>query len=99
MIVRFVQSGGLLGATRTCQLNSEALSPDLGAELARLVDASELRTVEPTYSAGGRDLEEYEIIIDHERETVIVLYDSETLPSAARPLVAFLKRHASPLRR
>jgi hypothetical protein len=37
MKVRFVQSGGFVGAVRACELDTAALAPDAAREVERLV--------------------------------------------------------------
>ena len=96
MRVRFLQSGGLVGAARGCELDSARLEPDDARELLELVKASGLMASGKFLSAAGRDLRLYEIEVESDSGTVAVTFDDHTLPEKARPLVSFLKRNARP---
>jgi hypothetical protein len=96
MRVRFVQSGGVVGASRGCDLESASLPPDEGRELESLVQASGLTASGTFLTASGRDLRSYEIQIDNGANSLTVTFDDQTLPERARPLVSFLRRNANP---
>jgi hypothetical protein len=96
MRVKFVQSGGVVGAVRTCDIESSALPPDEARELESLVEASRLSASGEFLSPAARDLRLYAIEFDRGAETIAVTFDDETLPAEARPLVSFLRRNAKP---
>jgi hypothetical protein len=94
--VTFVQSGGVVGARRACELDSSQLSRDEARELESLVTESQLLASGDHRSPRGRDLRLYEIQVDNGAKTVSVTFDDLTLPERARPLVGFLRRKAKP---
>jgi malate synthase len=96
MRVKFVQSGGVIGAVRGCELESSALPPDDARELELLVQESGLSVSGEFVTAEARDLRRYAIEVERGAETVAVTFDDATLPERARPLVSYLRRNARP---
>ena len=94
--VKFLQSGGVVGAPRGCELDSSRLPEDDARELLALVQASGLLTSGEFLSVAGRDLRTYEIQVESAAGSVTVTFDDHTLPEEARPLVRFLRRNAKP---
>lgn len=94
--VTFVQSGGVVGVRRGCELDSARLPRGEARELESLVTDSQLVASGVHRSPGGRDLRLYEIRVENGAETVSVIFDDLTLPERARPLVGFLRRKALP---
>ncbi|MGH7655591.1 MAG: protealysin inhibitor emfourin [Gemmatimonadaceae bacterium] len=94
--VTFVQSGGVVGARRGCELDTSQLPRDEARELESLVTDSQLVASGDHRSPGGRDLRLYEIHVENGAQTVRVTFDDLTLPERARPLVGFLRRKAGP---
>lgn len=96
MRVRFVQSGGVAGVPRTCDLDTTTLPTDDARELASLVVESRLPAAGTFLSPAARDLRSYEIHVESDAGSVAVTFDDHTLPERARPLVTFLRRNARP---
>ena len=96
MRVQFIQSGGVLGTVKGCELDTAALPADAADELRRLVAGSGLTASAETLSAAGRDLQQYEITIEDGKRKVSVVLDNTTVPPAARALVGYLKKCARP---
>jgi emfourin len=96
MRVKFMQSGGIVGALRGCDLDSARLEPDDARELESLVGASGIIKSGESLAPGARDLRVYEIQVESEAINATVTFDDETLPEQARPLVSFLRRNAKP---
>lgn len=94
MRVTFLQSGGVVGAVRGCELDSSSLLPDDARELASLVRSSGITSSGEFLSPEGRDLRLYEIRVENGTDIVAVTFDDGTLPEQARPLVSFLRRNA-----
>ena len=94
--VRFLQTGGLVGAVRGVDLESARMLPDDAREMTDLVDASGIVVSGEYLSSEKRDLRLYEIHVDREGGTISVTFDDETMPEPARPLVSFLRRNARP---
>jgi hypothetical protein len=96
MRVKFVQSGGVVGAPRGVELESARLSAGDARELQELVQASGILESGKFLSPAGRDLRLYEIQIESGSGIIAVTFDDHTLPEQARPLVSFLRRNAKP---
>ena len=96
MRVRLIQSGGLLGIVKACELDSSALGPGAAEELERLVRGSGISASGEHLSEAGRDLYQYEITIEDESGTCSVVFDDASIPPAARPMIGYLKQHARP---
>jgi hypothetical protein len=97
MRVKFLQTGGVVGAVRGCELDSSTLPPEDARELASLVQASGISASGEFLSPAGRDLRLYEIQVESGTGNVAVTFDDMTLPEPARALVSFLRRNAKPL--
>ena len=95
MKVRFQQSGGFVGAPRGCEVDTSALEPEAAREVERLVDAAAL-TAGTFTTTGARDLKRYEIVVEGPAGPVRVVLDDRTVPPAAAPLLAYLRRGALP---
>jgi hypothetical protein len=96
MKVQFVQSGGLVGAVKGCELDTADLPPDAARELERLVRESGISGSVESFSKAGRDLQQYEITIEEGDRKHQVVVDDATVPHPARPLIGFLKKYARP---
>jgi hypothetical protein len=96
MRVKFLQSGGVVGAARGVELESARMPADEARELQQLVHASGILESGEFLSAAGRDLRLYEIQIESGAGIIAVTFDDHTLPEQARPLVSFLRRNAKP---
>jgi hypothetical protein len=94
--VTFVQSGGVVGVPRRCELDSSLLAPGDALELESLVAESGLVASGEFLSARSRDLRLYEIQVESDTGSVSVTFDDQTLPERARPLLSFLRRNAKP---
>src|SRR4051812_9127215 len=98
MKVHFSQSGGFVGALKECTLDTASMPAAAAKTLEDLVRRSALATSAESLSERGRDLEEYEIAIDDDGRNISVVFDSETIPQAAKQLVGYLKKCARPQR-
>ena len=94
--VKFLQSGGVVGAMRGCDLDSASLPPDEARELESLVRSSGLSQSGEFLTQAARDLRLYDIEVAGDAATVSVRFDDGTLPEQARPLVSFLRRNSKP---
>jgi hypothetical protein len=94
MRVTFLQSGGVVGAVRGCELDSRSLAPDEARELEALVVSSGITESGEFLSPAGRDLRLYEIRVENGMNIVVATFDDRTLPERARPLLSLLRRHA-----
>ncbi|HEV8411405.1 MAG TPA: protealysin inhibitor emfourin [Gemmatimonadaceae bacterium] len=96
MRVKFLQSGGVVGAVRGCDLDTALLAPNDARELESLVRASGITASNDVRAPAARDLRLYEIRVESDTVNATVTFDDETLPEQARPLVSFLRRNAKP---
>jgi hypothetical protein len=79
-----------------CVIDAADLAPDERLELESLVAASGLTESLERFSAVGRDLRQYEIVIERDAAVQRIVCDDRSVPEAARPLVAFLVARARP---
>lgn len=93
MLISFTQSGGFAGLLKRCRVDTAALEPGERARVESLVVASGWTASWERFSE-GRDRFHYEIAIERET-TVHVACDDSCVPPEARPLVAYLKQHAT----
>src|SRR5262245_33802888 len=98
MKVHFVQSGGVLGLVKGCELDTTSLAPDQARELEQLVRTSGIAASGRAFSDAARDLQQYEITIEDGGSKVSVAVDDQTIPQSAKPLLGYLKRAARPQR-
>jgi hypothetical protein len=96
MRITFTQSGGFAGLFQHCALDAGSLATDERRALEALVEASGLTESWERFAPAGRDLKQYEIVIDRDSAHVRVCCDDHCLPAPARPLVSFLMERARP---
>lgn len=96
MRVRFVQSGGFAGLVKECVLDTATLDASGAAQLETLVRESGLHPAKPARSRRGRDLRTYEVTIEEGGKAFTVAFDDETVPEAAKPLLAHLRKQVGP---
>jgi hypothetical protein len=96
MRITFMQSGGFAGMLKGCTVEAADLAPDERRELESLVAASGLSESFEQFSSAGRDLRQYEIVIEQHATVQRIVCDDRSVPEAARPLLAFLVARARP---
>ena len=94
MKLRFSQSGGFAGLLLGCDLDTDKLSPGEAAELIRLVEGAELEKPGPARSSRGRDLVNYEIVVEAEGKRMRAVFDDMSVPKSVEALLEFLSHHA-----
>jgi hypothetical protein len=96
MRITFVQSGGFAGMLKGCTIDAADLTADERREFESLVAASGLTESLERFSSAGRDLRQYEIVIEQHATVQRIVCDDRSMPESARPLVAFLAARARP---
>jgi hypothetical protein len=96
MRISFTQSGGFAGLVRGCHIDTATLPPDDRRTLELLVEASRISGEHEALSGAGRDLRQYEIVIEHVGGAARLCCDERSLPESVRPLVADLMERSSP---
>jgi hypothetical protein len=96
MRITFMQSGGFTGAIKGCTIDAADLTPSDRQELESLVAASGLSESFERFSSAGRDLRQYEIVIEQHATVQRIACDDRSVPESARPLLAFLVARARP---
>jgi hypothetical protein len=96
MIVQFMQSGGFAGLLKGCDVDTTDLPPEQANELRELVEASKISASGEFVSDSSRDLHQYEITIEDETSKISAIFDDQTLPPSAKPLVGYLKKCSQP---
>ena len=79
-----------------CTIEAADLAPDERQELESLVAASGLSESFERFSSAGRDLRQYEIVIEQHATVHRIVCDDRSVPESARPLLAFLVARARP---
>jgi emfourin len=97
MKLRLIQSGGLLGIVRSCEVDTARLGREAADELERMVRASGISASGTHLSESARDLHTYEITIEDGDRTVTVVFDDANMPAAAKPMIGYLKQQARPV--
>jgi hypothetical protein len=96
MRITFIQSGGFAGMLKGCTIEAADLAPEERQELESLVAASGLSESFEQFSSAGRDLRQYEIVIEQHATVHRIVCDDRSVPESARPLLAFLVARARP---
>jgi hypothetical protein len=96
MTVKFLRSGGFGGLLNGCDLNTEQLSAEQARELESLVKHSGFSDSQERRSASARDLRQYELTIEAGAKKFKVIFDDQTLPAEAKPLINFLLKLSKP---
>jgi hypothetical protein len=96
MRITFTQSGGFSGTIKGCQIDPSDLAQDDRQELESLVAGSGVTASFEQFSESGRDLRQYEIMIERDAAVQRIACDDRSVPEAIRPLVAFLVARARP---
>jgi hypothetical protein len=96
MRITFMQSGGFAGMLKGCTIEAADLAPEERQELESLVAASGLSESFERFSSTGRDLRQYEIVIEQHATVQRIVCDDRSVPESARPLLAFLVARARP---
>jgi len=94
MKVCYVQSGGFVGALKSCEVNTAELGQQEAEQLEKLVRDSGLSQSSSAVSGQARDLKQYEITIEDETRAICVAFDDQNIPEPARMLLGFLQKHA-----
>lgn len=79
-----------------CTVDTTELAPDERQELESLVAASGFSESFERFSSAGRDLRQYEIVIEQHATVHRIVCDDRSVPESARPLLAFLVARARP---
>ena len=96
MKVRFTQSGGYAGLIKGYEVDAKELPAEEAEALHRLVEDSSMPEPGQYLSDTGRDLQQYEITIERGGKETSLVFDDETLPHSAKPLVGYLKKRSKP---
>lgn len=94
MKVCYVQSGGFVGALKSCEVNTAELGQQEAEQLEKLVRDSGLSQSSSAVAGQARDLKQYEITIEDETRAICVAFDDQNIPESARMLLGFLQKHA-----
>lgn len=96
MRVCYVQSGGFIGAIKSCEVNTTRLEPPEAEQVERLVRDSGLKQSGNFISEQARDQKQYEITIEDETNAICISFDEHNIPPEARTLLTYLQKHAKP---
>lgn len=94
MKLKFLKSGGFGGLNIGCELDTEKLPRAEADELFELVKRAGLEKAGTNRSARGRDLMNYEIILEHEGKKTRAFFDDMMVPENLQDLLEFLSRRS-----
>lgn len=97
MKIRFRQTGGFAGLVLGCDLDTSTLPPAEAQELTRLIKQANLEKAQPKRSDKGRDLQNYEIVVEGNDVTAKATFDDMSVNSVMEPLLDFLRDRARPM--
>jgi len=95
--VEVVRSGGFAGLRRTATLDTAELDGERAQQLRSLVDESQIdRLTSPPPGSGAPDRYQYDVTVTRgNRRRSVVLHEAD-MPDAARRLVRWVLKGASP---
>ncbi|WP_122664356.1 protealysin inhibitor emfourin [Pseudomonas viridiflava] len=96
MRVCYVQSGGFIGAIKSCEVNTADLGQPEAEQVKRLVEDSGLKQSGNFMSDRARDQKQYEITIEDETNAICISFDEHNIPPEAKTLLNYLQTHAKP---
>ncbi|MFJ1337873.1 protealysin inhibitor emfourin [Pseudomonas caricapapayae] len=95
MKVQLLVSGGFVGISKRCELDTDTLDQQEASELERLVKQSGVSISGTHLKAGARDVRQYKIVID-DGDQVSVTFDDLSIPQPVGELVDFLQKYTQP---
>lgn len=96
MKVQFDQSGGYAGLIKGCEIDTSVLAAGEANEIEQLVKASAISASGKFLSDSSRDLHQYEVTIEDGASKTSVIFDDESIPQSAKPLIGYLKKCSKP---
>ncbi|MBC3950622.1 MULTISPECIES: protealysin inhibitor emfourin [Pseudomonas] len=96
MRVCYVQSGGFVGAIKSCEVNMADLEQPLVEQVKRLMEERGLQKSADTGSEHVRDQKQYEITIEDDTNAICISFDEHNIPEEARTLLSYLQKRAKP---
>jgi hypothetical protein len=97
MKVSFRQSGGFVGLIRGIDLDTMQMDADQAVELEGLVNASGIEGSKKARTHAARDLVQYEITIEQDKQVSKLSFDDKSVPEAVQPLLKYLRPQARPM--
>ncbi|MCD5991353.1 MULTISPECIES: protealysin inhibitor emfourin [Pseudomonas] len=96
MRVCYVQSGGFVGAVKSCEVNMADLEQPLVDQVKRLMEERGLQKSTDAGSEHARDQKQYEITIEDDTNAVCISFDEHNIPEEAKTLLSYLQKRAKP---
>ncbi len=96
MRVCYVQSGGFVGAIKSCEVNMADLEQPLVEQVKRLMEERGLPKSADTGSENTRDQKQYEITIEDDTNAICISFDEHNIPEEAKTLLSYLQKRAKP---
>ena len=95
--IEVVRSGGFAGLTRAATMDTAELDNERAQQLRELVEESQIQSLTSARPrSGAADRFQYDVTVTRgDHRTSVVLYESD-MPDAARRLVRWVLRGASP---
>ena len=97
MKVSFRQSGGFAGLIRGVDLDTSKMDADQTSELEALVNASGIEGSKKARTHAARDLVQYDITIEQDKQVSKLSFDDKTVSDTVQPLLKYLRSQARPM--
>lgn len=91
MKIIFRQSGGYIGISRSCTINSSELPGKLTKKIKTLTGRSSMLAGKPYTDPMARDMASYEITVIISKKTYILYFNDLTLPDEVSELITYLQ--------
>jgi hypothetical protein len=97
MKIRYREAGGFAGISRGVDIDTATLPEDEARRIVALVEDAALVSLEREGPPEARDLQGYEIVVEHGGSRTVVRFDDATIPEAVDALLVWLQDRARPL--
>ncbi len=97
MKISFRESGGFAGLIRGCEIDTKQLSNQEAAQLESLVTHSGIFQHQGKATPNARDVFNYEVVVETDKETHRASFNDMNLPESAIPLLEYLQARAEPM--
>lgn len=92
MKIVFRQSGGYIGISRSCTINSRDLPGKLSGKIEELIARKDISVKIPEAAPAARDMTNYEMTVFLKKKTFNLQFNDLTLPDELAELITWLQK-------
>ncbi len=92
MKIVFRQSGGYIGISRSCIINSRDLPGKLSGKIEELIARKNISGIIPEAAPTARDMTNYEMTVFIKKKTYTLQFSDLTLPDEIAELITYLQK-------